>query len=291
MHYKELFTASTLKAQPLRAVSLVRPLIGNLRPALITADDGAHYIVKTWGNGQHPNALANEHLASAICAAVGLPVPASKPIELSKQFLHSVCLSAPNGDCTHRPEPGIHYASPLVLPKSDQAFLIEQLGRNLVGFVENRRDFLGMYILDVCFKHRASRQAVFIKSKRGPASQAIFIDHDQMFGGSNWETANASQNPHHRNTGLYRGLLIKKDVSSWLRMFGAKLHPAVDIAVKHLPSEWYTGDLASFHSWLHYRIQCLPELADQALAQNPIFREYLDATMHLPNTRICQIGT
>ena len=291
MQLKKKLTSNVRNVQPLQALSLVRRLIGSSGPSLIRANDGALYVVKTWGNRMHPNALANEFLGSAVCAAVGLPIPQSRPITLSPEFLDSANLSVLYEGYAHKPAPGLHYASSFVVPPPDKAFLIEHVGRNLVKFVGNRRDFLGMYLLDVCFMHRTRRQAVFEKAKDGPGSRAIFVDHDQMFGGSNWDFETALPDHAHRTASLYHGLLVQKDVNSWLRTFGASLLPAIDSAVKRLPSEWYAGDLTSLQAWLHHRIERLPTLVNQGLARAPIFREYVDATMHVPSSRICQVGT
>ena len=282
---------SGLCTKRLEAVTLVRPLIGSSRPFLVQANDRQLYVVKTSGNRRYPNLLANELLGSVLCAAVRLPVAEWSVIELTAPFLNAYSVPSSYEDYVHHPKPGFHYASRMITPPVDEAFMIEHPARNQIDFVQNRSDFLGMYILDTCLMQRDARQAIFIKKRYSPASRAVFIDHGHMFGGPNWDTEEPLRSPCHTVLSLYSGLLIEKDVSSWIKALSAEVPRAFNYAVRDLPAEWYSGDLKLLKSWLHHRIECLPRLIEQELERTPIFRKRVDATMHLQNSRICEIGT
>lgn len=275
----------------LRAKTFIRPMIGRSRPVLVEANDGNFYIVKTAGNLLYPNSLANEFLGSALSSSVGLPVAEPRKIELSRSFLGGCEHPGFYQDDTYPDESAIHYASRMVQTRGNEAFIFEGLSPNLVPFVRNKRDFLGMFVVDFCFKHADARQVIFVKQQGGPSSRAVFIDHGHMFGGPLWETDCFHRASFHPVIALYEGLSIQKDVCFWLKALSAKLPFAIDRAVKLLPSEWYTGDLILLQEWMHQRVQTLPRLIDQELERVFVLRKDSDATMHLPNSRVHQVGT
>src|SRR6202008_1903667 len=69
---------------PTEAVQHVRRMRGGAQSHLMRCEDGHFYVVKFQNNPQHLRVLANELLATRLAEAVGLPVPATKVVEVSE---------------------------------------------------------------------------------------------------------------------------------------------------------------------------------------------------------------
>ncbi len=171
---------SALDSNCVSVTRFIRKLRGGSQPILVEASDGFKYVVKFVNNPQGRDVPFNEAMGSELYGAVGLPVPAWKPLTVTEQFLHQ------NTQCWfetatgfQKPESGLCFGSSY-LGRAGLT-LWEILPRSSFSRVLNRSDFTLAWLLDVAANHTDCRQAVFEEKPEG--IRATFIDHGHMFSG------------------------------------------------------------------------------------------------------------
>src|SRR6202043_599224 len=86
MHSEQASTASHYKRMVL-SVEQIRRMRGGAQGHLMRCDDGGYYVVKFQNNPQHLRILANEMLGTRLAARMGLPVPRTEAVEVSRELI------------------------------------------------------------------------------------------------------------------------------------------------------------------------------------------------------------
>lgn len=183
------------------ALHFFRKLRGGCQPILVSASDGCKYVLKFPGV-TGPNVLANEALGTELYGALGLPVPAWRPIAVSEQFIleNPGCwIEGPFGPS--QPQPGLCFGS--AVASESTGSLLEILPGSSWAKVLNRSAFLFAWMVDVWAEHRDNRQAVFTRSG-GDLLSAVFIDHGHMFGGPAGSQNTTLLGPRYLDPRVYR---------------------------------------------------------------------------------------
>ena len=211
-----------------------------------------------------PNLLANELLGTAVAGAVGLPVPPATIVILTEQFLRTRTAFNPTGlQSAPHVEPGLHFGSKLVGSAPDSYVPINYLPPSRAESVRNRKDFLGMYLLDLWAHHLDSRQAIFVESRLGKGINATFIDHGAMFGGPEWQFDKSRTVRSCKLLSLYPKVCNRKAINSWTTKFRENIPKALDTTLTRLPPPWFTGDIHAVFELLHLRLRDLELLIDK----------------------------
>ena len=71
----------------LQAVEHIRRMRGGAQGHLMRCSDGGYYIVKFQNNPQHLRILVNEMLGSRLAARMGLPVPRTEVVEVTRDLI------------------------------------------------------------------------------------------------------------------------------------------------------------------------------------------------------------
>jgi len=111
--------------------------------------------------------------------------------------------------------------------------------------VRNRREFIGMLVLDKWACNRDSRQVVFWRRCRERKYSACFIDHGYCFGANEWEL-------HDR---WVQGMICRKEAYSvvtgwdsfepWLSQLEGLSPDLIWRAMEDTPPSWYRSDWTS----------------------------------------------
>src|SRR3954471_19730450 len=71
------------------ATQHIRRMRGGAQSHLMRCEDGHYYVVKFQNNPQHRRVLVNEFLATTLAEGIGLPVPATRVVEVSGWLVES----------------------------------------------------------------------------------------------------------------------------------------------------------------------------------------------------------
>src|SRR5215831_15845555 len=71
----------------LRALEQIRRMRGGAQSHLMRCDDGYYYVVKFQNNPQHLRVLVNEMLGTRLAARLGIPVPRTEVVEVSRELI------------------------------------------------------------------------------------------------------------------------------------------------------------------------------------------------------------
>jgi hypothetical protein len=251
----------------LSAVKFVRKMKGGSQSILVQCDDDRYYVVKMRGNPKGGNTLANEVLGSIIVAAVGLPTAEGKIIHISNSFIESeanIWFESQSG--RGRPDAGMHFGSLFLGQLSGPERPTDYISRSRIGAITNRDAFLGMYILDVWAGHQDNRQAVLLR-KPDNTQEAFFIDHGQMFGGSEWSFRDRPGAALHLETAVYSELWRDAAVFAWISHFTTVLPDVLRSIASVAPVGWYSGNLQRLLDGLGHRLINLTELVQADAAK------------------------
>jgi hypothetical protein len=143
-----------------------------------------------------------------------------------------------------------------------------------------------MYLLDVWANHQDNRQAVLKGNPEDNTREAFFIDHGQMFGGSNWNFEKKTCFALHLEAAVYTNLWHDEQVTLWISRFQDVVPKLLSKIGDSMPPDWYDGDLSELIHWLSDRLTILPELvqADVAIAWHPRQKKYNDEALRLSNS-------
>lgn len=165
-----------------RVKRFIRKMLGGSQPILVEGSDGLLYVLKFTNNPQGPNLPFNESMGTELFKACGIQTPTWRPLILTQQFVdvnRSCWMETEQG--VQPPEAGLCFASRFVGGSSSR--LREILAGRSYQCVRNRIDFWLAWLLDTCFDHTDSRQAIFVEDFPGELL-AWFIDMGNLFGGA-----------------------------------------------------------------------------------------------------------
>lgn len=243
-----------IAAMPIVARRLIRKMRGGAQAHLIEGDDGAFYVVKFTNNPQHRRILVNEWLSGVLLRYLQVYTPEMALIELTPEFIAAhpdLCIVY--GSRREQPPPGIHFGSRTAVDP-DRVAIYDFLPNTLLGKIENRADFLGIFIFDKWVGNADSRQAIFFRAKArnwtplkgdAPARVGFFaqmIDHGFAFNGPHWSFADSPIQGVYFRTSVYQHVTSFDSFQPWLDMVRHFPNSVLDQAWKQIPRAWTEGD-------------------------------------------------
>jgi hypothetical protein len=227
----------------IKACQHIRRMRGGAQSHLMRCEDGQYYVVKFLNNPQHRRVLANEWIASRLAAAIGLPVPETRVIEVSDWLVqHTPELRVQHGGGLEVCEAGRQFGARLVVdPVSGVCFdyLTETM---LVERVRNLSDFAGILCLDKWTCNSDGRQAVFSKHGRERKYKATFIDQGYCFNAGDWSFPDSPLRGVYARNEVYHSVTGWQSFEPWLTRIEQMDELTVRLCADGIPLEWY-GDI------------------------------------------------
>ncbi len=229
------------------AIQQIRRMRGGAQSHLMLASDGNLYVVKFRNNPQHVRVLANELLATRLGAAIGLAVPHSEVIEVTR-LADSEHPGADTSSCAEErshARPGLHFASRWVgglMPGQVVDYLPEQQLLEVRNLARVRRH-PGAGQMDLQHQRQASGLSERPPGAPLPARPLSTRDTAFMPGtGSLSMPAWAACLP---KTLSIAGSPAGQSFEPWLSRI-ENLAPETAWAIAEIiPPEWYGGDLSA----------------------------------------------
>ena len=251
----------------LRAKAVIRKINNGSNTVLVRASDGLLYVIKMMDGLKGPNVLANEALGNELAKYLGLAVPDWRPIELSEAFIEKYLLLHWTGSESwlDRPGPGLYFGS-LAVGQDDLESVLDELPENWLNRIGNRKDFVGMLLLDLWANQVGTRSAILVNSSDQSKVTAVFIDNSRMFGGF-WGIEE-----QRRGIALYHDRRVYADLD-FNRIFNWWLQKAIAMDEKMLlqvaravPRQWHdSGYLQDVSTQLQIRKWRVAQLLAQEL--------------------------
>ena len=226
------------------AVQAIRRMRGGAQSQLMLGADGKLWVVKFQNNPQHLRVLANELIATRLAEAVGLTVPATDVVEVTRvadrQHARHAHGAAARG-APSRCRPGLQFGSRFVgglMPGQ----VVDYLPEPQLDEVRNLHEFAGMLALDKWTGNCNGRQAVFDRRPRERKYRATFIDQGFCFNAGEWTFPTARCAASTRAT---RCTPASRDGRASSRGSRASRIDGSDTLwriAEIVPPEWYGGD-------------------------------------------------
>ena len=253
------------------AVQHIRRMRGGAQAHLILCSDGHYYVVKFRNNPQHLRVLANERFATRLAEVVGLPVPATEPVEVNEWLVQNTPeMHIQLAQSIVRCEPGLQFGSRYVInPTEGQVF--DYIPVEMLSRVTNLSSFAGVLAFDKWTGNADGRQAAFWKYTRQRKYTASFIDQGYCFNAAEWTF------PDHALRGVYAkrevyGMVTGWDsFEPWLSRIEQMPAEVIWEAAEAVPPEWYgedTNGLERLVATLHERRNKVRQLIE-AFRQSP----------------------
>jgi hypothetical protein len=228
------------------AVQQIRRMRGGAQGQLMLGSDGKLWVVKFQNNPQDRRVLANELIATALAAAVGLTVPAAEVVEVTPWLVEHTreMYVELGGGRRERCAAGLQFGSQFVgglMPGQVVDYLPEQQ----MDEIRNVAEFAGMLCVDKWAGNCNGRQAVFERRARERKYRATFIDQGFCFNAGAWTFPDAPLRGVFARNQVYRGVTGWASFEPWLsrvETMGAEILWGI---AETVPPEWYGGDLAT----------------------------------------------
>ena len=251
----------------LRAKAVIRKINNGSNTVLVRASDGLLYVIKMMDGLKGPNVLANEALGNELAKYLGLAVPDWRPIELSEAFIEKYLLLHWTGSESwlDRPGPGLYFGS-LAVGQDDLESVLDELPENWLNRIGNRKDFVGMLLLDLWANQIGTRSAILVNSSDQSKVTAVFIDNSRMFGGF-WgieEQRRGIALYHDRR--VYAYLDFNRIFNWWLQKAIAMDEKMLLQVARAVPRQWHdSGYLQDVSTQLQIRKWRVAQLLAQEL--------------------------
>jgi hypothetical protein len=250
----------------IQAKQHLRPMRGGAQSHLMFADDGHYYVVKFQNNPQHVRVLANELLATRIAERIGLPVPVTEIIDVSRWLIENTPdLRMRTGSSTTLCQHGLALAVRFVLgPLEGTVF--DYLPAAALNRVRNLNAFAGMLALDKWTCNTNGRQAVFWKRIRDKKYTATFVDQGYCFNAGEWSYPDSPLRGVYPRNEVYAEVRGWESFEPWLSRI-ENVDPQVLWEIAEIvPPEWYGATLED-----------LERLIEQLIERRSQVRDLIDA--------------
>ncbi len=245
------------------AVQQIRRMRGGAQGHLMLGSDGKLWVVKFQNNPQHVRVLANEMLATRLAAAVGLTVPETAVVEVSRWLIaHTPELEVDWGAgvgagsgktrCAAGLQFGARYMGGVLTGNAETgnagagnagpAQVVDYLPEELLGEIRNLEEFAGMLALDKWTGNVNGRQAVFLRKARERRYRACFIDQGYCFHAGEWRFEDAPLRGVHPRNAVYAHIAGWESFEPWLTRLETIDPGVVWRAAEGIPPEWYGQD-------------------------------------------------
>jgi hypothetical protein len=248
-----------------QAVQQIRRMRGGAQGQLILGADGKLWVVKFRNNPQHARVLANEMLATRLAAAVGLTVPQTAVVEVSRWLIDNTPeLEVDLGREKVRCAPGLQFGA-RYMGGTMPGQVVDYLPEEQLGEVRNLAEFAGMLALDKWTGNANGRQAVFTRKARERRYSACFIDQGFCFHAGEWRFEDAPLRGVYPRNEVYGAVSGWGSFEPWLTRLETMDGGVVWRAAEEIPPEWYGGDLGE-----------LEALVEKLLARRSRIRELIE---------------
>jgi hypothetical protein len=222
-----------------RAVQHVKRMRGGAQSHLMRCEDGHYYVVKFQNNPQHRRVLVNELLATTLAERIGLPVPATRVVEVSGWLVESTQdlrmeLAGGAEQCVAGTQFGARYVAD---PAEVQVF--DYLPEGMLAKVQNVGDFAGMLCLDKWTCNANGRQAVFWKRPGERRYRATFIDQGYCFNAGEWNFPDSPLRGVYARNEVYSGVMGWESFEPWMSRIERMSQAEIGEAAQEVPLEWY----------------------------------------------------
>lgn len=217
--------------------TFVRTLRGVCHPFLALGNDGVVYVVKLRTGSEDEHRLFNEAMGTELYRALGLMVPAWRPLVVTDDFIDGNPGAWPHVDGVPvRPQAGLAFGAHFL--GQDGAQVMEILPKSYYKRILNPSDFWLAWLIDICAAHADARQAVFTQRVDGWLT-LHFVDHSHMFGGPGGAEKVRPAACRYLDPAAYRDVskLTPRSLRIKLRDFNSE---QMWSRVKLLPSSWRT---------------------------------------------------
>jgi len=227
----------------IQAVQHVRRMRGGAQAHLMRCDDGHFYVVKFQNNPQHIRVLANEFLASKLAEQIGLPVPPSEVVEVSKWLVAAteelrIELGSHKDICT----PGLCFGSRYVADPTQGVWqAMDYMPDDQYTRVHNLNDFAGVLCIDKWTCNSNGRQAVFLRAPREKHYRATFIDFGYCFNAGEWNFPDSPLRGVFSRNAVYANVTGWDSFEPWLSRLERLTGTRIGEIASEVPPEWY-GD-------------------------------------------------
>lgn len=209
------------------AVSVIRVLANSRNRLLVSATDGHLYILKLYDQ----QSRLREALGTELASAIGLKVPAWRPIWLSKDFIHEHILI-----WDKLPAEGYYFGSRQV-GISPGEMAVDVLPGNWQAKIENRGDFVGSLLFDYWTNSKSPRQAIYFRRSSSEGFTAMFIGFRYVLGIHNDHTRE-NIDRRHADKRLYDGQWNELVFNDWQRRICSMEKQTLQKILVQLPLEW-----------------------------------------------------
>ena len=227
----------------LHAIEHIRRMRGGAQGHLMRCDDGGYYIVKFQNNPQHLRILANEMLGTRLAARMGIPVPRTEVVDVSRDLIEltpDLVMQLGMGRTPCRPgrQFGSRYpGDPARLVVHD--FLPDEQLREVI----NLSDFAGMLAYDKWTCNTNGRQAIFFVEPGQSRYQAVMIDQGFCFNAGEWNFPDAPLRGLYLRHRVYEHVTGIDSFEPWLGRIEKRMAKSVlgELA-DQIPPEWYNDE-------------------------------------------------
>jgi hypothetical protein len=203
--------------------------------------------VKFPNNPQGIRILANDFIGSQLASFLGLAV-AIPAIVRVKQILIDLSkeMVIERERYSERCRGGLCFGSrfssgPARAPTAFTDYISPEGWTN----VENREDFLGMFVFDVWTHNMDTRQFVFLESSFDGKTKALMIDQGNCFNGAEWSFADTSGHGVHFRRDLFGNVRSIDGFDLWLDKLENKMTlDVIERIAAQVPAEWYDNQTA-----------------------------------------------
>jgi len=222
-----------------QAVQHVRRMRGGAQSHLMRCSDGDYYVVKFQNNPQHTRVLANEHLATRLAIAIGLPAPETAVVTVDQWLIDNTSelrVESRRGwtPCASGAQFGSKY---LTDPLSGQIF--DYLPEEMLDRVRNLNAFAGALALDKWTCNANGRQAAFWKKAKERKYTAAFIDQGYCFNAGAWKFEDAPLRGVYARNAVYKDVTGWSSFEPWLSAIEKMDAQTIWECAADIPTKWY----------------------------------------------------
>ena len=250
----------------LQAVQAIRKMRGGAQSHMMLCADGNLWVVKFRNNPQGSRVLANEMIATKLAEAVGLSVPATDSVEVSRWLVGNspeMWMDVGRGERAACAD-GLAFGSQFVgglMPGQVADYLPEEQ----LAELRNIEEFAGMLCVDKWAGNINGRQAVFARRPRERKYRAVFIDQGFCFGANEWSFPDSPLRGVYPQNVVYGHVTGWESFEPWITRIEEMPAETLWAIADQVPPEWY-GDPAD-----------LEKLVEQMMKRRSRVRELVTA--------------
>jgi len=238
------------------ALEEIRRMRGGSQSHLMRCSDGHYYVVKFRNNPQHRRVLVNEMLATRLAATLGLLTAPMSPIYVSERLIElTPDLTMEMGRSRIPCEPGMQFGS-RYLGEPNRPSVHPFVPRGEWDLVENRADFVGMFVFDKWTCNTDWRQVLFQRCKSDSPMKvgrcaAVMIDQGLCFNCGEWNFPDSPIRGFYHDRNVYKGILGLDSFEPWLGRLESEINLDVLVeATRGIPAGWYDFDAVALQALL-----------------------------------------